>query len=56
MELQVSSFSDVELFDNEPYGREVRLFTWEEVLQLHDDGRLAAGTAAVMRSLRSRTV
>jgi 8-oxo-dGTP pyrophosphatase MutT (NUDIX family) len=52
MELSVSSFDSIQLFDKEPYERPVKLFTWEEILAMHDADKLAAGTAAVVAELR----
>ncbi len=51
LELEVPSFESVRLWDREPYGRQVALFTACELVALLDARRLAWGTAAVVRKM-----
>lgn len=50
VDLEVSSFEQVELFDLE-YGRKVALFTASELLAMYDQGQLADGSVAVVSAL-----
>lgn len=54
VDLEVPSFEAVRLWDLEPYGRTVGLFTTEELLTLHREGKLADGTAAVVEAMLER--
>lgn len=54
LERVVSSFDAVELFDLEPFGRPVQLFTWEQVQDLAAQNLLAEGTTVIARDFRPR--
>ncbi len=51
LDLDVPSFEQVRLWDLEPYGRKVALFTAQSLLALYDNGQLADGSAAVVAAM-----
>ncbi len=55
LELHVPAFEAVRLWDREPYGRQVALFTARELIELFDTRQLAMGSAAVVREMLARS-